>query len=367
MPTLSGSNGTGQSTVNVSILPSYNGTFGYATIKDHLIVEGNATLSTLTLSGAATVGSLSSSGSIAGTLITPAQPNITSVGTLSSLTVDTALSAKTISIAPMTGDALTTTAGAVTIDGDVKLTSGRTFKVNGTSVLSATALGSGVVSSSLTSVGTLASLAVGSGGLTCAGNAAVTGTLSVTGSLSSPTLSLICPVGSLVMYVAATAPSGWLLCDGSLVSRTTHSALFAVIGTSFGTGDGSTTFALPDMRGRSPIGQGTGSGLTARTLAATGGTETHTLTVAQIPSHNHSGVTGSCNSNASHYHNVEFCDNSANAYSRAFESYGGTAVNGTYPTQSTNTDHTHNITSEGGGGSHPNMPPWLCVSFIIKT
>jgi microcystin-dependent protein len=352
MPTLSASNGTGQSTVNVSILPSYNGTFGYATIKD-------ATLSTLTVSGAATVGSWSSSGSIAGTLITPAQPNITSVGTLSSLTVDTTLSAKTISIAPMTGDALTTTAGAVTIDGDVKLTSGRTFKVNGTSVLSATALGSGVVSSSLTSVGTLASLAVGSGGLTCAGNAAVTGTLSVTGSLSSPTLSLICPVGSLVMYVAATAPSGWLLCDGSLVSRTTHSALFAVIGTSFGTGDGSTTFALPDMRGRSPIGQGTGSGLTARTLAATGGTETHTLTVAQIPSHNHSGVTGS--------YNVEFCDNSANAYSRAFESYGGTAVNGTCPTQSTNTDHTHNITSEGGGGSHPNMPPWLCVSFIIKT
>src|SRR5687767_11562793 len=91
------------------------------------------------------------------------------------------------------------------------------------------------------------------------------------------------PAGCINLYGGATAPTGWLLCDGSAVSRTTYADLFASISTSFGTGDGSTTFNLPDCRGRVAIGTGTGSGLTARSLAATVGTETHTLTTAQIP------------------------------------------------------------------------------------
>lgn len=94
------------------------------------------------------------------------------------------------------------------------------------------------------------------------------------------------PVGSLQAYAGSSAPTGWLLCDGSAVSRTTYSNLYSTIGTTFGSGDGSTTFNVPDMRGRHPIGAGTGVGqgvsgsgapsgtaLTARTLGAFGGDE----------------------------------------------------------------------------------------------
>jgi microcystin-dependent protein len=93
------------------------------------------------------------------------------------------------------------------------------------------------------------------------------------------------PVGGVIAYSAAAAPTGFLLCDGSLVSRGTYAALFAVVGTTFGAGDGSTTFALPDLRGRFPLGKaasGTGS-----TLGGSGGAIDHVHTG---PSHTH-GVT----------------------------------------------------------------------------
>jgi len=96
------------------------------------------------------------------------------------------------------------------------------------------------------------------------------------------------PTGMLQMWSTASAPTGYLLCDGSAVSRSTYSALFAVISTTFGTGDGSTTFNLPDYRGRSPLGV---SGSYA--LASTGGSadavvvsHTHTASVSD-PAHNH--------------------------------------------------------------------------------
>jgi microcystin-dependent protein len=84
---------------------------------------------------------------------------------------------------------------------------------------------------------------------------------------------------------------GWLLCDGRAVSRSTYADLFAKIGTAHGPGDGSATFNLPDARGRSPMGAGTGSGLTARTLGAKLGEEGTTITVGQMPSHGHTGKT----------------------------------------------------------------------------
>src|SRR3990167_8065526 len=90
--------------------------------------------------------------------------------------------------------------------------------------------------------------------------------------------------GAILQYGAAYPPSGWLLCDGSAVSRTTYAALFAVIGTTYGAGNGSTTFNVPDLRGRIAVGSGTGTayGATAKTLGSTpnsgvGGEETHTL------------------------------------------------------------------------------------------
>lgn len=83
------------------------------------------------------------------------------------------------------------------------------------------------------------------------------------------------PSGAIVAYGGAAAPTGWLLCDGSAVSRTTYADLFSAIGETYGAGDGMTTFNVPDMRGRVSVGAGTGAGLTARTLGDTGGAETH--------------------------------------------------------------------------------------------
>ncbi|MCR6633146.1 MAG: tail fiber protein [Magnetospirillum sp.] len=94
--------------------------------------------------------------------------------------------------------------------------------------------------------------------------------------------------GEIRLFGGASAPSGWLFCDGSAVNRTAYAALFAVIGTAFGSGDGTATFNLPDLRGRAPIGAGQGAGLTSRTLGGTVGEEKHTLTIAEIPAHNHS-------------------------------------------------------------------------------
>src|SRR3954447_6125965 len=113
---------------------------------------------------------------------------------------------------------------------------------------------------------------------------------------------LAASTGDLKPSAAATPPPGWLVCDGSAVSRSTFATLFGAIGTAYGAGDGSTTFNLPDLRGRVPVGAGTGAGLTARTLGAAGGEENHTLSAAEMPSHNHGGATGSMNRNNPHMH-----------------------------------------------------------------
>jgi microcystin-dependent protein len=108
-------------------------------------------------------------------------------------------------------------------------------------------------------------------------------------------LALAMPVGTIQMYPLATAPTAttnggtWLACDATAVSRTAYSALYAIIGTSYGVGDGSTTFNLPDLRSRVPVGYNvdTISGRSTRAIAAGSGTETHTLLDAEIPKHTH--------------------------------------------------------------------------------
>lgn len=155
------------------------------------------------------------------------------------------------------------------------------------------------------------------------------------------------PSGVIEMYGAAVAPTGYLLCDGSAVSRTTYASLFAVIGTTWGVGDGSTTFNVPDYRGRAPIGAGTGAGLTARTLAATGGEETHTLTTAEMPSHDH----------------VENFDGGPGV------STGGGAIAAIAPTVTSASGDgvTVKTSASGSGGAHNTMQPFVVVNFIIKT
>lgn len=147
------------------------------------------------------------------------------------------------------------------------------------------------------------------------------------------------PPGSLQMFAGSTIPSGWLECAGTAVSRTTYASLFAAIGTTWGVGDGSTTFNVPDLRGRSPIGVGTGSGLTARTLGGTGGNETHVLSTAELPSHSH---------------NYALTDNTGSG-----SDTNPAKGNGNNPV-------VIGVSSTGSGNAHNNMQPWAAVKFMIK-
>lgn len=102
---------------------------------------------------------------------------------------------------------------------------------------------------------------------------------------------LLCPVATLRYSAMATEDSGWFLCNGQAINRLTYANLYAKIGVTYGVGDGSTTFNVPDYCGRTILNMGTGSGLTARTLAAIGGEETHLQTTAELAAHAHTIAT----------------------------------------------------------------------------
>lgn len=95
-------------------------------------------------------------------------------------------------------------------------------------------------------------------------------------------------IGQIIMFAGNFAPKGWAVCDGQHLQIRSYPALFSVIGTYYG-GDGRTTFALPDLRGRVPIHQGSGPDLTGKKMGMRGGAENITLTVSQMPAHNHQG------------------------------------------------------------------------------
>src|SRR3982074_103263 len=94
-------------------------------------------------------------------------------------------------------------------------------------------------------------------------------------------------IGEIRMFAGNFAPRNWATCDGQLLAIAQNTALFSILGTTYG-GNGQTTFALPDLRGRGPTHAGQGPGLTNHVLGETGGAENVTLTVGQIPVHNHS-------------------------------------------------------------------------------
>lgn len=152
------------------------------------------------------------------------------------------------------------------------------------------------------------------------------------------------PSGAILQFAGSSAPANWLLCNGALVSRTTYSTLFGVIGTIYGAGDGSTTFKLPDLRGRVPIGAGQGSSLTNRVIAATGGAETHTLTINEMPSHSHA---------------IPLYD-----YSDGGQANLTTA--GTDDVTDFRSNSQDPVDNTGGGSAHNNMQPFLVVNHIIK-
>lgn len=109
------------------------------------------------------------------------------------------------------------------------------------------------------------------------------------------------PAGVIVPFAGSSAPTGYLVCDGAAVSRTTYADLFAAIGTTYGAGDGSTTFALPNLKGRVVVGVDAGQS-EFDTLGETGGAKTHTLDSTEIPSHTHSDGTLTTNETGDHSH-----------------------------------------------------------------
>jgi len=154
------------------------------------------------------------------------------------------------------------------------------------------------------------------------------------------------PIGSVLPYAGSTIPTYFLECDGSAVSRTTYASLFTAIGTTWGTGDGSTTFNLPDFRGRTLLGAGTGSGLTARTLGGTGGAETVTLAASEIPAHKHQVKS----------------PNGSTMYKT-----GGGAANNVLSVASVGIGAAYETEDNSGGGSaHANMQPWAAVKWMIR-
>ena len=202
--------------------------------------------------------------------------------------------------------------------------------------------------------------------------------------------SSITPIGVIRLFAGSTAPNGWLICNGDTVSRSAYNNLFKVIGTTYGVGNSNTTFTLPDMRGRCPIGVGTGTSLTARTLGSSVGAETATLSEANMASHTHATTVGT--QSANHTHTGTSGTVSADhthGWGRNVGSSGGyglrdganRSANGTPNTQGVNVDHshgtttgtesanhTHTVTNSNTGSGTPVgiMLPSIVVNFIIK-
>lgn len=184
------------------------------------------------------------------------------------------------------------------------------------------------------------------------------------------------PAGTLLDFAGTAAPTGYLLCDGSAISRTTYADLFAAVGTTWGAGDGQTTFNVPDIRRRVTVGSG-GTGTTAlpNTVGATGGAETHTLSSTEMPVHSH-GVT-----DPSHGHGINDPSHSHGYRVQANPSGGEinllpltTGSGETQNTQGANTGISVNgsttgisIQNAGSGAAHNNLQPSVVVLKIIKT
>lgn len=190
------------------------------------------------------------------------------------------------------------------------------------------------------------------------------------------------PIGSMMPYAGSAAPTGWLLTDGSAVSRTTYAALFAVCGTTYGSGNGTTTFNLPNLQNRVPVGSGS-----TYSRGSTGGSASITLTSGQLPSHSHS-FSSSTDSGGSHSHSgstgsASHSHSVGNQNSRSDILAGGGTTTASTGGGSTGSDsHSHSITVDSGGGhthsmsgstgstgsgsSVDNMQPYLAMPYIIR-
>ncbi|EAZ82674.1 phage tail protein [Algoriphagus machipongonensis] len=166
-------------------------------------------------------------------------------------------------------------------------------------------------------------------------------------------------IAQIVMFGGNFAPRGWAFCDGQLLAISQNTALFSILGTTYG-GDGRTTFALPDLRGRAPIGEGQGPGLSVYRLGQRGGQETHTLNTTEMPNHNHSliassdaGTSPTPTGNYIATHKVTI-ERGNTVDGESFNSGGNLGqMNG------------NSIGNNGGNLAHNNMQPYLAVNYII--
>lgn len=174
------------------------------------------------------------------------------------------------------------------------------------------------------------------------------------------------PVGAMQLWGSATAPERWRICNGDAVSRATYQSLFAVIGTTYGAGDGSTTFNLPDLRQRFPLGKAASG--TGATLGGTGGTidhthsgGSHTHTISADGGHSHT-VSGAAGASGSTPENVEALTLSGFSVVLANHTHD---VSGT---TSNDGDHSHGgETGSAGGSTGTGNPPFVTVNYIILT
>lgn len=160
-------------------------------------------------------------------------------------------------------------------------------------------------------------------------------------------------VGEIRLFAGNFAPQGWALCDGSLLSIAQNEVLFQLIGTTYG-GDGQSTYALPDLRGRVPVHQGLGPGLTPRAMGEQGGIESQVLLSTQLPSHNH--VLNATTTAAASANGVAGSLTGANQAGTRF--YGSTPGGGAMATDA--------LSTVGGAQPHNNMAPYLGLNFIIS-
>lgn len=156
-------------------------------------------------------------------------------------------------------------------------------------------------------------------------------------------------IGQITMFGGNFAPRGWALCDGQLLAISSHSALFSILGTTYG-GDGVSTFALPDLRGRASIHPGTGPGLSHYSLGQKGGSETNTLHASNLPSFQSNLNVRADTGNTSKPTGNAIATDGANMFST--EPFDGTLRSGS-------------VTFNGQNQAVNNIEPFLCVNYII--
>jgi microcystin-dependent protein len=207
-------------------------------------------------------------------------------------------------------------------------------------------------------------------------------------------------IGTIKIHPSNTPPTGWLICDGSAISRTTYSLLFTVIGTTYGVGDGSTTFNIPNLQGRVVFGRDSGQ-TEFDVLGETGGEKKHTLITAELASHTHSNTFSIGNQSVDHTHGVSITsgtvssdhshnvgrdtDGGSGTTRFTVHSSGSSGAGGQAPTSGISANHTHDINGNTGGASvthnhalsgsvssagsdtaHNVLNPYIVLNYIIK-